>query len=145
MVFLSIWACICLHDSTLFDHVRLMIRPCLTHDSTPFDRARLMIWPCSTLATLFDSWFDPVWPMIRLCWLYYSLDRRKLRRKLDSVRPCRPNHESNTSAGKKTKWNNLDLVESTHWETVVYLMIKLKKITIFCCQKKSRYCKKLLL
>ena len=132
------------HDSTLFDSWFDPVRPCSTHDSALFaswfDRVRLMIWPCSTLSTLFDPWFDPVWPMIRLCWLYCSFDRRKLRRQLDSVRPCRPNHESNTSAREKAKWHNLDLVESTHWETVVYLMLKLNKITIVCCQK-IRYCK----
>ena len=109
------------HDSTLFDSwfdpVRLMIRPCSTHDSTRFDPwfdpVRLMIRPCSTHDwTLFESWFDPVRLMIRPCstlstlfdsWFGFvrlscSFDRLNLRRKSDSVRPCRLNHESNTSA-----------------------------------------------
>ena len=86
----------CLTLSTLFDSWFDCVRPCSTHDSALFaswfDRVRLMVRPCSTLSTLYDSWFDPVWPMIRLCWLYFSFDRRKLRRKSDSVwliiRPC---------------------------------------------------------
>ena len=149
MVFLSIWAGICLHDSTLFDRVWLMIRLCLTHDSTLFDSWFDPVRPGTTHDStlldsidLFDSWFVPVWPMIRLCWLYYSFDRRKFWRKLDTVWPCRPNHESNTSAREKTKRNNLDHVEISPWETVVYLMLKLKKITIVCCQKKLGTAKK---
>ena len=101
---LSCW--LSYHDSTLFDSwfdpVRLMIRPCSTPDWTLFDSwfdpVRPMIRPCSTHdSTLFDPWLDPVRLMIRLYSTIVFVRPLNLRRKSDSVRPCRKNHESNTS------------------------------------------------
>ena len=86
----------------VFDCVRPIIRSFSFHNSTLFgswfDPVWLMIRSCSTLSTPFDSWFDPVRAMIRLCSTISLV--LNLRRKLYIVRPCQSNHESNTSARK---------------------------------------------